>query len=1247
MISKNHIYHEVRLMGSVDRTSFEVPDFLMVLILHLCKFISVARLTLMMILVSSSMSAQAAAGWLDPQWSNREIVTVTNSGGAVLSNFQVHVTLDGAFDFTQAKSDGSDIRFTSDDGVTLVPFWMEAWDPGNKKASFWLKVPTVQTAGTTLYMYHGNSAATSVSNGNATFEFFDDFDAGGGLPTLGYYNLGAPQTELVQDQPWETAAPHTMSVVQNNSGGFTYWGYYGLQDCGGVGLALSNDLVTWTKQASPLFLNGRWPSVLKVGNTFYMLYTKDYCANSYIVLAESSDGINFTDVKTIVSPQSGLRNQNPKLFHDPNDGKYYIYWYNGNDINNFYIRARSAPTIESLDNPTSEAVVLQSIFVLAAPDMMFRDGTYFLSTESRDVNGHWDTLVYASTAPTNGFVLLPDNPILADGSACMFQQIFATNLQEYYCKQDSGTGIWTLEHRVADLTKGRSLVQVQQGVLDLNKWIATGGTWQVATSTQQDGTPGGVLQGTIGTSGQQILRSKYYSGSDYVLEVYGKQLSGRVWGVGVRAFDQFDLFDINLYEDLDATNNLYVYNWVSGSSTTQLNSTAVGTVSTNTWYKLAVKVHGNAIDVYKDGILKLQTSSSQYAFGAIGLYGEGNTIAQFNNVLLRKYASVEPTATVLLGAPVMVSSLQLNPGTLVGGGTSQGTVVLSGPAPTGGAVVSLSSSNPFVANVPSTVAVLSGATNATFTVTTNPTLSTSFLNITASYGPGTQTAVLTVNPVPVGGSVAFVQAAGNFGESVPYTVSMAPTAGNFLAVFVWQIEWAAAPTAMTDNRGSVYTKDCDLTFNQGAGVRRLTVYHLPNVPSGITGINITPNKPSRAIVAEYSGMPTGGALLDVCGAVNNQTTASATWSSAATATTATDLVFGLTDTGYSGNAGFGASGVWTGRIAQHDSVDADDSYFEDQINVAPGSYTATGTSSVSLAKSSVVVAFKTTSGPAALASVTLNPASVVGGSPSTGTVTLNAPAPSGGAVVTLSSSNPSATVPSNVTVAANATTATFTVTTSAVSAVTPVTITGTYNGTWTVTLTVNPPAAVALSSVSVSPTAVIGGVSSTGTVALTGAAPTGGIVVTLSDNNASASEPTSVTVPPGAPSATFTIATTPVVSNTMVTISAALNNTTKTTTLTVNRPTLSTLTVNPTSVKGGTSSTGTVALTGVAPTGGSVVTLLDNNSAAAEPSSVTVPAGATTATFTITTATVTSTRNVTISGRFNGTTKTATLSITP
>jgi hypothetical protein len=172
-----------------------------------------------------------------------------------------------------------------------------------------------------------------------------------------------------------------------------------------------------------------------------------------------------------------------------------------------------------------------------------------------------------------------------------------------------------------------------------------------------------------------------------------------------------------------------------------------------------------------------------------------------------------------------------------------------------------------------------------------------------------------------------------------------------------------------------------------------------------------------------------------------------------------------------------------------------------------------------------------------ISSVSVNPTSVTGGTGSTGTVALSAAAPTGGAVVTLTSGNTAAaTVPVSVTVAAGATSATFPVTTSAVSTSTQVSLTGTYNGSQSTSLTVNPPV---ISSVSVNPTSVTGGTGSTGTVTLGSAAPTGGAVVTLtSSNTAAATVPVSVTVAADATSATFPITTLSVGTTTQVIITA-------------------------------------------------------------------------------------------------------------
>jgi hypothetical protein len=128
-------------------------------------------------------------------------------------------------------------------------------------------------------------------------------------------------------------------------------------------------------------------------------------------------------------------------------------------------------------------------------------------------------------------------------------------------------------------------------------------------------------------------------------------------------------------------------------------------------------------------------------------------------------------------------------------------------------------------------------------------------------------------------------------------------------------------------------------------------------------------------------------------------------------------------------------------------------------------------------------------------------------------------------------------------------------------------------------------------------------------------------------------------------------ATTGTVTVTITGTSGTLTNTT-TITLTVTPPppplpTVSSLELNPTSVVGGAqSSTGTVTLSGPAPAGGAQVMLSSSNTGAARvPSSVTVGAGATTATFPVNTSMVLVTTSANISASYNGTTRTATLTI--
>jgi len=191
--------------------------------------------------------------------------------------------------------------------------------------------------------------------------------------------------------------------------------------------------------------------------------------------------------------------------------------------------------------------------------------------------------------------------------------------------------------------------------------------------------------------------------------------------------------------------------------------------------------------------------------------------------------------------------------------------------------------------------------------------------------------------------------------------------------------------------------------------------------------------------------------------------------------------------------------------------------------------------------------------------------------------------------------------------------------------------------------------APALSAVAVSPNTVDGGESATGTVTLTSAAAAGGALISLSSANTAASVPASVTVANGETTANFSVTTNAVSVITTGNISAVYDGVAKSTSFTVNpqpAAALSQLSLNPTTVRGGVKSVGTVMLTAPAPAGGFQINLSSSNSTKASvPLTVTVPAGSVSATFNVTTTTVNKKTVVTITASAGATSKNAVLTI--
>ena len=76
------------------------------------------------------------------------------------------------------RDDFGDIRFTASDGTTLLNHWLWKKAEGSW-ALFWVKInDDLSSTARTIYVYYNKPDATSASNGNNTFNLFDDFEDG-------------------------------------------------------------------------------------------------------------------------------------------------------------------------------------------------------------------------------------------------------------------------------------------------------------------------------------------------------------------------------------------------------------------------------------------------------------------------------------------------------------------------------------------------------------------------------------------------------------------------------------------------------------------------------------------------------------------------------------------------------------------------------------------------------------------------------------------------------------------------------------------------------------------------------------------------------------------------------------------------------------------------------------------------------------------------------------------------------------
>jgi hypothetical protein len=566
-----------------------------------------------------------------------------------------------------------------------------------------------------------------------------------------------------------------------------------------------------------------------------------------------------------------------------------------------------------------------------------------------------------------------------------------------------------------------------------------------------------------------------------------------------------------------------------------------------------------------------------------------------------------------------IVSLALSPTTITGGSgaASTGTVTLNAPAPAGGVVVTLSSSNFELASMVPSITVPEGATSATFTVATNALyrrysgLAFS-ATVSAAHNAVTRTATLNV------------------------TAQARPTAPAFNPDRDLSGPNCAGEAGILFNCKSDLANPFSCTFRQ-----ECTIACMTRPPQGLNWRDTCATSGPFPIALNPKRVVGGNASVGTL-------LLSAAAPAGSVGRVTSDSLVAQPENRLDMPIPQGATSLTFDVLTA--PVNA--------IQFAPMDAHIT-TSDTGRHQRTWLAVVSGTPPPVNLISLALDLSSLRGGLSTAGNACIDQlkPAPEVGDVpLVITSSDPAVATITSQSFPQGSNCSVFGVQTAAVAANTPVTITATLGAqtlTTQLTVTATPPAD-RVNSFFVDPGQVVGGNPSTGLVVLNGLAPAGGALVVFTEFPAGVVIlPASVTVPAGTDRVSFTIGTNAVAADTNVSLTANWNSSgaafTSLTVLSAGPAlTVSSHTLSPTSVTSGGTSTGTVTLSGPAGSAGAVVALSSSHSGIASvPASVTVPAGASSATYTATAGTVTATSSATLTASLGGTSRAATLTVTP
>ncbi|MDD4907760.1 MAG: DUF2341 domain-containing protein [Candidatus Omnitrophica bacterium] len=426
-------------------------------------------------------------------WKYKREITIS-SAITINEEYQVLISLDTTgLSPEKMQTDGSDIRIYDSDDLTTLSYWIEEDTVSSAVKRVWVKVPSLAPPGRTIYLYYGNTAASTGSSITNTFVFGDDFSGASintakwntALASPSYFSIynsdnlrgtntgtsttGRLQSRVLLTAPFILEASAMLSAIAAN-GVQTLGTYATSSDCFGI-LAYPGGNPTRYYYRN----NGSYVGPYNTGTLFNNWHLERVTAASSTSASVYVSGSGITDTRSATNTISnepitlGRRYDNGR-----NSQAYNCYWD--------WIIVRKYASAEPATSVGEETMSIQNIIFTTAPQTLRQDQTSDLMTVqtvgydgTTPVNVSVDTIIQLFTSSGGGYFAPEDDPANWNEDSLDVTIPAGQNSADFYYK-DSEIGTPTISAAESPKIGWVNLPQIQEIKPAVNTfWVEASG----------------------------------------------------------------------------------------------------------------------------------------------------------------------------------------------------------------------------------------------------------------------------------------------------------------------------------------------------------------------------------------------------------------------------------------------------------------------------------------------------------------------------------------------------------------------------------------------------------------------------------------------------------------------------------------------------------------------------------------------------------------------------------------------------